>query len=128
MNREQLLPDSGRLPVIEDLASLVLAAKPLLDVRAPIEFREGAFPHTINLPLMNDAERAAIGKRYKDAGQDEAILLGLQLVSGEEKAARIQAWQNFASQNPEGALFCFRGGLRSRISQQWLYAETGIAY
>ncbi|MFZ1569436.1 MAG: tRNA 2-selenouridine(34) synthase MnmH [Thiolinea sp.] len=128
MNRQQLLPDSAHLPVIEDLAALVLAAKPLMDVRAPVEFHEGAFPRTTNLPLMNDAERAAIGKRYKEAGQDEAILLGLKLVSGEQKAERIAAWERFASEHPDGALYCFRGGLRSRISQQWLYAETGIAY
>lgn len=128
MNRPQLLPDSDRLPVIEDLRSLILAAKPLMDVRAPVEFQEGAFPHTTNLPLMNDAERAAIGKRYKDAGQDDAILLGLNLVSGEHKAARIAAWHQFVLEHPDGALYCFRGGLRSRISQQWLYAETGIAY
>lgn len=128
MDSEQLLPDAKHLPVIEDLASIVLSAQPLMDVRAPVEFKEGAFPQSSNLPLMNDAERAAIGKRYKDAGQDEAIKLGLGLVSGEQKAARIKAWQQFALQSPQGALYCFRGGLRSRISQQWLYAETGIAY
>lgn len=128
MQHEPLLPDLEHLPVIEDLAGLLLAAKPLMDVRAPIEFHEGAFPQALNLPLIDNAERAAIGKRYKDAGQDEAILLGLELVSGEQKAARIKAWQQFALAHPEGALYCFRGGLRSRISQQWLYTETGIAY
>lgn len=128
MNREQLLPDTEHLPVIDDLASLVLAARTLMDVRAPLEFQEGAFPQTTNLPLMNDAERAAIGKRYKEAGQDQAIQLGLNLVTGEQKATRIKAWQQFALAHPDGALYCFRGGLRSRISQQWLYTETGIAY
>lgn len=128
MNRQQLLPDTERLPVIEDLGSVLVKSQPLLDVRAPIEFAEGAFPNTTNLPLMNDAERAAIGKRYKDAGQDEAILLGLHLVSGANKTERIAAWQQYALDHPEGALYCFRGGLRSCISQQWLYAETGIAY
>lgn len=128
MNRQQLLPDTEGLPVIDDLASVLLKALPLLDVRAPIEFHEGAFPNTTNIPLMNDAERSAIGKRYKAAGQDEAILLGLNLVSGAHKAERIAAWHQFALEHPEGALYCFRGGLRSRISQQWLYTETGIAY
>lgn len=128
MNRQQLLPDTDSLPVIEDLASVLLKSLPLLDVRAPIEFHEGAFPNTTNLPLMNDTERAAIGKRYKTAGQDEAILLGLNLVSGTNKAKRIAAWHQFVLNHPEGALYCFRGGLRSRISQQWLYTETGIAY
>ncbi|MFZ1342041.1 tRNA 2-selenouridine(34) synthase MnmH [Thiothrix eikelboomii] len=128
MNREHLLPDTEQLPVIEDLAGLVLAAQALIDVRAPIEFQEGAFPQATNLPLMNDAERAMIGKRYKDAGQDQAIRLGLELVSGEQKAQRIEAWQQFALAHPQGALYCFRGGLRSRITQQWLYSATGIAY
>lgn len=128
MNRQQLLPDTERLPVVDDLSAVLRHAQPLLDVRAPVEFHEGAFPSAVNLPLMNNTERAAIGKRYKDAGQNEAILLGLNLVSGTTKMERIAAWEQFALAHPKGALYCFRGGLRSRISQQWLYAETGIAY
>ncbi|MGO4610979.1 tRNA 2-selenouridine(34) synthase MnmH, partial [Variovorax sp. 2RAF20] len=61
-------------------------------------------------------------------GQQAAIVLGHQLVSGEIKAARIQAWTDFARANPDGYLYCFRGGLRSQIVQQWLKDEAGIDY
>ncbi|MGM0594828.1 MAG: tRNA 2-selenouridine(34) synthase MnmH [Pseudomonadota bacterium] len=119
---------SEELPQIEDLRSLFLSEVPLLDVRAPIEFWQGAFPHAENHPLINDEEREQIGKRYKHLGQDAAIDLGHELVQGETKDARVAEWKRFAEQHPEGVLYCFRGGMRSKISQQWLYEETGILY
>src|SRR3546814_6857013 len=51
----------------------------------------------------------------------------LRLVSGAIKAQRIQAWADFVRDHPDGYLYCFRGGLRSQISQQWL-TEAGIDY
>jgi tRNA 2-selenouridine synthase len=111
----------------QDYRSLFLKDTPLMDVRAPVEFSKGAFPNAINLPLMIDSERQAVGLRYKQRGQASAIELGHQLVSGSLRDARIQAWIAFAQAHPEGYLYCFRGGLRSSISQQWL-AEAGIAY
>ena len=121
MSRLQLDPD---LPETDDLLSLFLEDVPLLDVRAPVEFADGAFPHAVNAPLIDDAERHEIGKTYKDPGQDAAIELGLELVSGDRKAERIAAWRAFAQRHPDGVLYCFRGGLRSKTAQQWL-AETG---
>jgi len=117
------------LPIIDGscFSDLFLNNTPLIDVRAPVEFIEGAFPSAVNLPLMNDNERHEVGKRYKANGQDAAIALGEKLVSGELKHHRIAAWQTFASEHPEGALYCFRGGLRSRTSQSWL-SEVGINY
>lgn len=123
------IKDAGKdLPLIEDLRELFLQDRPLLDVRAPVEFHEGAFPCSTNLPLMDDADREAIGKRYKQQGQDEAIELGLERVSGAIKSARVSAWARFIKEHPEGVLYCFRGGLRSRISQQWLFEQTGVRY
>ncbi|MFJ3522246.1 tRNA 2-selenouridine(34) synthase MnmH [Pseudomonas sp. NPDC090203] len=101
---------------------------PMMDVRAPVEFTKGAFPGVINLPLMNDIERQKVGTAYKQEGQQAAIELGHKLVSGELKQARIQAWAEFTRQHPEGFLYCFRGGLRSQITQQWLKGEAGIEY
>jgi len=116
------------LPVVNDLRQLFLNDIPLLDVRAPIEFEQGGFPTAINHPLIDNEERHEIGKTYKDAGQDAAVELGISLVSGDKKTSRIQQWQDFSEQNPEGVLYCFRGGLRSKTSQQWLFEKTGIAY
>ena len=114
-------PDSA------DFATLLLSGAPLIDTRAPVEFAQGAFPGAVNLPLMTDAERAQVGTRYKQAGQQAAIALGHELVAGEVKAARVRAWREFAEAHPDGYLYCFRGGLRSRIAQQWL-AEAGVPY
>ena len=100
---------------------------PVLDIRAPIEFSLGAFPNSKNVPLMNDVERAAIGTSYKEQGQQAALDLGHHLVSGETKDKRVAAWQKFAHQYPNGYLYCFRGGLRSQISQEWL-ADVGTDY
>ncbi|WP_397378760.1 tRNA 2-selenouridine(34) synthase MnmH [Pseudomonas sp.] len=106
---------------------LFLNDVPMMDARAPVEFHKGAFSGVINLPLMDDSERQRVGTCYKQQGQDAAIALGHQLVSGAVKAARVEAWVAFAKANPHGYLYCFRGGLRSQITQQWL-AEAGIHY
>lgn len=116
------------LPQIDDYRNLFLKEIEMLDVRAPIEFSQGAFPHTLNLPLMSDDEREAVGLCYKQSGQDKAIELGHQLVSGDTKEQRVADWSNFVKTNPQGVLYCFRGGLRSKITQQWIYEKTGIIY
>lgn len=116
------------LPQVDDYRSLFLNNTPLLDVRAPVEFKQGAFPFTINVPLINDQERTDIGICYKNLGQDEAIKLGHQLVQGEVKSKRVKQWEDFVKQHPHGVLYCFRGGMRSKISQQWIYEKTGIVY
>lgn len=113
------------LPLTDDFRSIVLQARPLIDVRAPVEFEKGAFPTSANLPLLNDEERRLIGIRYKEAGNSEAVKLGHQLIQGEVKAQRVKAWQAFVKQHPDAYLYCFRGGQRSKISQEWL-AEAGI--
>ncbi len=100
---------------------------PLLDVRAPGEFAAGSFPGAVNLPLMTDVEREQVGITYKNDGQEAAIAMGHRLVQGDTKAQRIEAWRIFAAKNPNGYLFCFRGGLRSQIAQMWL-KEAGVEY
>lgn len=110
-----------------DYARLFLEDTPMLDTRAPLEFARGAFPTAHNIPLMSDDERAAVGTCYKRRGQEAAIELGHELVSGSVKEERLQAWLDFAQAHPEGYLYCFRGGLRSQIVQQWLL-EAGVEY
>ncbi|NQD94703.1 tRNA 2-selenouridine(34) synthase MnmH [Pseudomonas sp. CrR25] len=111
-----------------DYRQLFLAGTPMMDARAPVEFAKGAFPGVVNLPLMSDVERQKVGTCYKQHGQQAAIELGHRLVSGQTKADRIEAWTAFAKAHPDGYLYCFRGGLRSQIVQQWLKSEAGIDY
>ncbi len=112
----------------DNFAELFLNDVPMMDARAPVEFAKGAFPGVVNLPLMNDLERQKVGTCYKQHGQEAAIELGHRLVSGQVKAERIQAWADFARNNPQGYIYCFRGGLRSQLVQQWLKTEAGIDY
>ena len=113
------------LPLTDDFRSIVLESRPLIDVLAPVEFTKGAFPNATNLPLMDDEERRLVGIRYKEAGNSEALKLGHELIHGEAKAQRVNAWKAFIEQHPDACLYCFRGGQRSKISQEWL-AEAGI--
>jgi tRNA 2-selenouridine synthase len=103
-----------------ELIELFSSNKPLIDVRAPVEFLEGSIPNSVNLPIMNDEERRLIGTCYKDFGQEAAIKLGHELVSGDIKEARINLWRDYIKANPSVEVFCFRGGLRSQITCQWI--------
>ena len=113
------------LPLTDDFRSIVLENRPLIDVRAPVEFEKGAFPTSVNLPLMNDEERRLVGIRYKNEGNEAAVRLGNKLVEGDLKRERIDAWKDFIQKHPDAYLYCFRGGQRSGISQQWL-ADEGV--
>ena len=108
-----------------ELKKLFLDNIPLIDVRSPIEFSEGSLPHSINLPIMNDEERTLVGTCYKEHGQAAAIKLGHELIQGQIKQDRIQAWTSYINAHPAAQVFCFRGGLRSQISCQWI-SEAGI--
>ena len=108
---------------MNDFKNLFLNNTPMLDLRAPIEFNKGAFPNTTNIPLLTDDERKLVGTCYKQHGQDKAIELGHQIVEGETKSRRIKAWKNYILDNPKANIYCFRGGMRSHLVQQWLMKE-----
>jgi tRNA 2-selenouridine synthase len=83
----------------------------LIDVRTPAEFEHGHIPGAINLPLFSNEERGMVGTIYKQAGREEAILLGFDLTgakwSGFIKEALVMA------PGKKVALHCWRGGMRS---------------
>ncbi|MDW3094060.1 MAG: tRNA 2-selenouridine(34) synthase MnmH [Gammaproteobacteria bacterium] len=110
-----------QLPETSEYRKILLSNPGLLDVRAPVEFNQGAFPHATNLPLLDDEERRRVGICYKQKGQQHAIKLGHELVSGNTKQQRIDKWIEFTKQHNTTYLYCLRGGLRSKISQQWLH-------
>ena len=104
----------------DDFRSIVLHNTPLIDVRAPIEFEKGAFPNAVNLPLMSDEERHLVGIEYKEKGNEAAVKLGHALVKDDNKDTRVKAWTDFMQANADVKLYCFRGGERSKISQEWI--------
>jgi len=109
--------------LMDDFRSIVLENRPLLDVRAPVEFDKGAFSNATNIPIMTDEERHLIGIRYKNNGNEAAVALGEELIDGEPRAERTAKWKAFIQANPDAYLYCFRGGQRSRITQAWLVDE-----
>ena len=106
-----------------ELEDIFLTDRPLIDVRAPVEFARGALPNAVNLPLLNDEERRRVGICHKHSGPEAATQLGHKLVSGEVKSRRMDAWMAYLSCHPAAMIYCFRGGLRSRIVSEWLQAE-----
>jgi tRNA 2-selenouridine synthase len=82
-------------------------------------------PGATNLPLLSDRERHEVGLTYKRAGQAAAIDVGERLVAGATRESRIDAWEAFAAAHPTAWLYCWRGGLRSRIARDWL-ASRGV--
>lgn len=109
-----------------DCTRILRDARPVIDVRAPCEFARGALPGAVNLPLLEDGERAAVGTAYRRHGRSAAIELGLRLVSGSVRQRRIDAWRTIAEERPDAVICCARGGLRSEIAQSWL-ARSGVA-
>lgn len=100
---------------------------PLMDVRSPGEFEHGAFPSAHNLPVLDDEQRAKVGTCYKQEGQEQAVALGHQLLSGQVLQQRNQEWVAFTQQHPHGYLYCARGGMRSQKVQRWL-TQQGTNY
>ncbi|MFC0269615.1 tRNA 2-selenouridine(34) synthase MnmH [Kushneria aurantia] len=117
-------PDTALSAVLVEPSLEVLTEAPLLiDVRAPVEFAQGALPGAINLPLMDDDERTEVGTCYKQRGGEAALALGHRLVSGALRERRLKAWQDVLARHPQALIYCARGGQRSAIAQQWLSAS-----
>ncbi len=110
---------------IDQLKELFVTETPLIDVRAPVEFLQGSLPGSVNIPILNNEERALVGTTYKNQGQEAAVRLGYQMISGPVKQGRLDQWLRFVRGNPRTVLYCFRGGKRSQITQQWL-KEAGV--
>lgn len=110
----------------EDFLSIVLNETPLLDVRAPIEFAKGAFKNAANIPILEDEERHLVGIEYKNRGNAAAVELARNLIKEEGKKERTNRWIKWLESHRDAILYCFRGGQRSRIAQEWL-AERGYA-
>jgi len=95
----------------------------VLDVRSPSEYHQGHVPGALSFPLFNDEERADVGKRYKQSGRIDAVMLGLDIVG-----PRLSAYLRKAKKLIKGnvvLMYCWRGGMRSE-SLAWLLSKAGI--
>lgn len=84
---------------------------PVVDVRSEKEFGEGHIGGATNIPLLNNAERIAVGTDYKQKGQTEAIKTGFRLVG--PRFLEIINNAERAAAGQELLVHCWRGGMRS---------------
>lgn len=108
-----------------DASSFLMKSEqiPIIDVRSPGEFDLGHIPGAINIPIFNDEERAKVGTRYKQAGRDFALQLGLEFV-GPKLADFTKQARKIAKKN-QLLVHCWRGGMRSQ-NMAWLFKLVGI--
>lgn len=84
----------------------------LVDVRSEGEYLEATIPGALNLPLLNNEERAQVGTTYTQISPALAREEGLQFISPKLPSLVKQA-KKWLEQGPL-VLFCWRGGMRSK--------------
>ena len=94
----------------------------LVDLRSEKEFSLGAVPGAVNLPLLNNQERHEIGCLYKQSGKQSAVHRGLELFAKRSEKFFDQISQ-LAENRSDIVVYCWRGGMRSRLVGQWLAAS-----
>lgn len=99
----------------------------VIDIRSEGEYNKGHFKNTINRPILSDSHRHDVGLTYKTEGSEAAKTLGHQLVSDDYKDRMIEGWCDSIKSHPEqpALIFCWRGGLRSRLAQNWIF-QNGL--
>lgn len=88
----------------------------VVDVRSPVEYADGHLPGSVNLPLLDDEQRAAVGTVYKLLGASQARMAAMELVSP-RLPEYLTALAELSRSQPKGrrlAIMCWRGGERSR--------------
>ncbi len=88
----------------------------VVDVRSPVEFAEGHVPGAVSRPLLDDAQRTAVGIAYKADGASQARMIAMELVSP-GLIEYLTSLAGLARSQPRGrrlAIMCWRGGERSR--------------
>ena len=85
----------------------------IIDIRSPIEFKDGAIPGAINVPLFTNEERQIIGTIYKQEGAAIAKWKAMEIVSPKIPEL-LQTIKKCVSDDMELIIHCWRGGMRSK--------------
>ncbi|MCM2532001.1 tRNA 2-selenouridine(34) synthase MnmH [Neobacillus pocheonensis] len=96
---------------VEEL--LVTKQPIIIDVRSPIEFKDGSIPRAINIPLFSDEERQEIGTIYKHEGPANAKWRAMEVVSPKIPFL-LKTMKEAASKGSDLIIYCWRGGMRSK--------------
>lgn len=83
-----------------------------IDVRAPLEFEKDHILGAVNLPVLDNEERAIVGTIYKQVSQKIAIEKGMKYY--EQKIPNIKRFIR-PYKDKTIIVYCWRGGMRSEI-------------
>jgi len=92
----------------------------LVDVRSPAEYAETTIPGAVNVPILDDAERAEVGTLYKQDGKQASRRRGVEIVAPKIPALIDKVAAARPPGSPPAVVFCWRGGMRSRALTQFL--------
>ena len=95
----------------------------IIDVRSPAEFIDDHIPGSINLPVLNDQQRADIGGIYKKISPFTAKRTGAALVA-QNIAIHLQTILKNKARNWRPLIYCWRGGQRSNAMAQ-IFSNIG---
>ncbi|SDW60619.1 tRNA 2-selenouridine synthase [Ruegeria halocynthiae] len=95
----------------------------IIDVRSPAEFAEDHIPGAINLPVLDNEERARVGTIYVQKSPFLARKLGAALVF-RNAAGHIENHLSHHEGDWKPLIYCWRGGQRSG-SFTWMLQQIG---
>lgn len=84
----------------------------VIDVRSPCEHEVESIPNSINVPLLSNDERAAVGTIYKEQGEMAARRYALKLIAPKIPSIIEDIW-SLRRHGQATVVYCWRGGLRS---------------
>ncbi|MDB3892097.1 tRNA 2-selenouridine(34) synthase MnmH [Alphaproteobacteria bacterium] len=95
----------------------------IIDVRSPAEFAEDHIPGAVNMPVLDNQQRAEIGTMYKQVSPFDAKRAGAALVA-KNIAEHLQTKLQDAPRHFKPLIYCWRGGQRSG-SMARIFSEIG---
>lgn len=84
-----------------------------LDTRAPREYELDHLPRALNTPILSNEEHAIVGTLYKQVSQDKAIEQGTEYIA--KNLPAIMKVVNKVPKDKELIIYCWRGGMRSKV-------------
>jgi tRNA 2-selenouridine synthase len=84
----------------------------IIDARSPAEFAEDHLPGAVNWPVLDDAQRRAVGTLYVQVSPHEARKVGAAMVS-RNIAMHLEQHARDLPREWRPLVYCWRGGQRS---------------
>ena len=92
-----------------------------VDVRSENEYQKAHIPNAINVPILNNEDRIAVGTCYKEKGRVDAVRLGLERVGPRFKEIYDRLLSLYQINEKPLLFYCWRGGLRSQIASSLMH-------